>query len=102
MNNKKGKALKDSYENLISINFIIPGGGRHGAYLAKEFQEALNTGLGPVILYNFALGKAAPYRGAFAYIIGVTPQIIRNITSGQAKFTALLEDFNRELEGESL
>ena len=51
---------------------------------------------------NFALGRAAPYRGAFAYIIGVTPQIIKNITSGQTGLAALLEGFNRELEGESL
>ena len=52
--------------------------------------------------HNFALGKAAPRRGAFTYITGITPQIIRNITSGQAKLAALLEGFDRELKGESL
>ena len=59
-NNKKGKALIDSYKNPVSINFIIPGGGRHGAYLAKKFQEILDTGLGLIILHNFALGKTVP------------------------------------------
>ena len=71
MNNKEGKALKNFYRNLIFINFIIPGGGRHGTYLIKEFREVLNTKLGPVILCNFTLGKAAFRRGTFAYIIGV-------------------------------
>ena len=36
MNNKKGKALKNSYKNLVSIDFIVPGGGRHGACLVKK------------------------------------------------------------------
>ena len=36
-NSKKGKAFKDFYKNLVSINFIVPGGGRHGARLAGEF-----------------------------------------------------------------
>ena len=71
-NNKKGKAFKDLYKNFISIDFIIPGGGRHSTYLAKELRETLNTGLGLMILYNFTLGKAVPYWGAFTYIIGVT------------------------------
>ena len=52
--------------------------------------------------HNFALGKAAPRRGAFTHITGVTPQIIKNTTSGQAKLAALLEGSNRKLEGESL
>ena len=99
-NNKKGKAFKDLYGNLIFIDFIIPGGGRHGACLAKEFREALNTGLGLIILRNFTLGKAVPCQGAFAYIAGVTLQIIRNITSGQARLAALLKGVDRELEGE--
>ena len=43
MNNKEGKAFKDSYGNLIFINFIIPGGGRHGVYLTKEFWEIFNV-----------------------------------------------------------
>ena len=73
MNNKEGKALKDLHRNLIFINFIIPGGGRYGACLIKEFREILNTGLGLVIFYNFALGKAVPCRGTFTYIIRVTP-----------------------------
>ena len=37
MNNKEGKALKNLYGNLVFINSIIPGGGHHGAYLAKKF-----------------------------------------------------------------
>ena len=72
-NNKNSKALKDLYKNLIFINFIIPGGGRYGACLAKEFRKALDIRLGLIILRNFALGKAVPYWGAFAYIMGVTP-----------------------------
>ena len=72
-NNKKGKAFKDLYKNLISIDFIIPGGGRHGARLTKEFREILNIRLGLIILYNFTLGKVAPRRGTFAYIAGVIP-----------------------------
>ena len=60
-NNKESKAFKNLYKNLIFINFIIPGGRRHGAYLAKKLREALNTGLGLVILRNFTLGKAVPY-----------------------------------------
>ena len=51
---------------------------------------------------NFALGRAAPRRGAFAHIAGVTPQIVRNAASGQAKLAAFLEGFDRKLEGESL
>ena len=35
-NSKEGKAFKDLYGNLVSINFIIPGGGCHGAYFVKE------------------------------------------------------------------
>ena len=101
-NNKEGKALKNLYGNPVSINFIIPGGGRYGACLAKEFRKALNTGLGLAILRNFALGRAVPRRGAFTYITGVTPQIIRNIASGQVKLAALLKGFDRELKGESL
>ena len=61
------------YGNPVSINSIIPGGGRHGAYLAKELREALNVGLGLIILRNFALGRAVPRWGAFAYVAGVTP-----------------------------
>ena len=72
-NNKEGKAFKDLYKNPVSINFIIPGGGRHGACFAKELREVFNAGLGLVLLRNFALGKAAPRRGAFAHITGVTP-----------------------------
>ena len=82
MNNKEGKAFKDFYGNLVFIDFIIPGGGRHGVYLAKEFRKVLNIRLGLIILRNFALGKAVPYRGAFTYITGVIPQIIKNIISG--------------------
>ena len=81
-NSKEGKALKNSYGNLVSIDSIVPGGGRHGAYLAKELQETLNTGLNPALLRNFTLGKAALYRGTFAHIAGVTPQIIRNTAPG--------------------
>ena len=54
------KALTDFYRNPVSIDFIIPGGGRHGARLIKKFREILNTGLGPAIFYNFTLGKAVP------------------------------------------
>ena len=72
-NNKEGKAFKNSYENLIFIDFIIPGGGYYGAYLTKEFRKVLNTGLGLIILYNFALGRAVPCRGVFIYVAGVTP-----------------------------
>ena len=72
VNNKKGKAFKNSYGNLVFINFIVPGGRRHGARFVKEFWEALDAGLGLVMLRNFALGKAAPRRGAFIYITGVT------------------------------
>ena len=72
-NNKEGKAFKDLYGNLIFINFIIPGGGRHGTCLAKKLQEIFNTRLSLVILCNFALGKAAPYWGTFTHITGVTP-----------------------------
>ena len=70
-NSKEGKALTDSYRNLVSINFIVPGGGRHGACLAKEFRETLDAGLGLVILCNFALGRAVPRRGAFTHVAGV-------------------------------
>ena len=73
MNNKKGKALKNSYGNLISIDFIVPGGGRHGAYLIKKFRKTLDIKLGLVIFYNFTLGRAVPRRGTFIYITGVTP-----------------------------
>ena len=59
-NNKEGKAFTDSYRNLVFIDFIIPGGGRHGVYFAKELRETLDTGLGLVIIYNFALGRAVP------------------------------------------
>ena len=72
-NNKKGKAFKDLHKNLISINFIIPRGGRHGAYLAKKLREILDTGLNLVILRNFTLGKVISHRGIFTYIIGITP-----------------------------
>ena len=72
-NNKEGKALKDSHGNLVSIDFIVPGGGRHGACLVKEFWEVLNIRFGLIILCNFTLGKAVLYRGAFTYIAGVTP-----------------------------
>ena len=34
--------------------------------------------------------------------MGVTPQIIRNTTSGQAKLTALLKGFNYKLKKKSL
>ena len=73
VNNKEGKAFIDFYKNPVSINFIIPGGGRYGAYLIKEFREILDTGLGPAIFRNFTLGKAVPRRGTFAYIAGITP-----------------------------
>ena len=102
VNNKKGKALTDSHKNLISIYFIIPGGRRHRVYLAKEFQETLDIRLGLIILRNFALGKAVPRWGTFAYIAGITPQIIKDITFGQARLAALLDGINRKLEGESL
>ena len=82
VNNKKGKALTDFYENFIFIDFIVPRGERHGVCLAKEFREALDIRLGLVILYNFALGRVVPYWGAFTYITGVTLQIIKNATSG--------------------
>ena len=49
-NNKEGKAFTGSYENLVFINFIIPGGGRYGAFLANEFREILDFGLGLLIL----------------------------------------------------
>ena len=101
-NNKKGKAFKNLYKNPVSINSIIPGGGRHGARLAKKLWKILNIKLGLVILCNFALGRAAPYWGAFAYITGIISQIIKNIASGQIKLAALLKGFNRELKGESL
>ena len=81
-NNKEGKAFKNLYKNLVFINFIIPGGGRHGVCFTKELREILDTGLGLIILCNFALGKAVPCWGAFVYITGATPQIIKNITSG--------------------
>ena len=100
-NNKEGKAFKNSYGNLVFIDFIVPGGGRYSARLVKEFREVLDTGFGLIILCNFTLGKAVFYRGAFAYVAGVIPQIIRNIISGQAGLTALLEGINRKLEGES-
>ena len=101
-NNKKDKALKNLHKNLISINFIIPGDGRHGARLAKKLRETFNTGLGLIILYNFALSKTVPYRGTFTHITRVTPQIIKNITSGQARLAALLEGIHRKLKRESL
>ena len=59
-NNKEGKTLTDFHGNLISINFIIPGGGRHGVYLTNKSREILDIRLGLIILYNFALDKAAP------------------------------------------
>ena len=100
-NNKEGKALTNSHGNPVSIDSIVPGGGRHSARLAKELREALDAGLGPAISRNFALGRAAPGRGAFAHVAGVTPQIVRNTASGQAGLAALLEGSDRELEGES-
>ena len=72
-NNKKGKALTNSYKNPVSINFIIPRDGRHSARLAKELRKILDTGLGLVISRNFALGKAVPRRGTFTHITGITP-----------------------------
>ena len=60
INNKKGKAFKNSYGNLIFINIIIPGGGYYNAYLIKEFREVLDAGLGLVIFYNFTLGRVVP------------------------------------------
>ena len=74
--------LRVTHRNPISINSIIPGGGRHGARLAKKLQKALDIRLGLIILRNFTLGKAVPRRGTFIYITGVTPQIIKNTTSG--------------------
>ena len=71
-NNKEGKAFKNLYGNPVFINFIIPGGGYHGARLAKKFRKTLDIRLGLIILYNFTLGKAVPYRGTFAYITEVT------------------------------
>ena len=59
VNNKKNKAFKDLYKNLVSIDSIIPGGRRCGACLVKEFREVLDIKFGLVILCNFALGKAA-------------------------------------------
>ena len=73
MNNKEGKAFNNSYKNLVFIDFIVPESGRHGVRFAKEFREALDTGLGPVMLRNFALGREVPRRGTFTYITGVTP-----------------------------
>ena len=67
------KAFKDSLKNPISIDFIVPRGGRHDAYLVKEFQEALDIRLSLTISCNFALGKAVPRRGTFTHITGVTP-----------------------------
>ena len=72
-NSKKGKALVNFYKNPVSINFIVPGGGRHGTYFTKKFREIFDIRLGLVILCNFALGKAALRRGIFIYITGVTP-----------------------------
>ena len=41
------------------MNFIVPGGGRHGIYLVKKFLKILDTRLDLTIFYNFALDKAA-------------------------------------------
>ena len=72
-NSKEGKAFTDSHGNLVFIDFIVPGGGRHGVCLAKKLWEVFDTGLSLVILCNFALGRAVPCRGTFAYITGVIP-----------------------------
>ena len=49
---------------------------------------------------NFTLGRAVSRWGTFAYITGVTPQIIENTASGQDGLAALLKSFNRKLERE--
>ena len=72
-NNKEDKAFTNSYGNLVSINSIVPGGGRHGARLAKKLRETLDIRLGLIILLNFALSEAVPRRGVFTHITGVTP-----------------------------
>ena len=73
VNNKKGKAFINSYENLISINSIMPGSEYYGVRLAKEFWETLDIKLGLIIFYNFTLGKIVPCRGTLIYITGVIP-----------------------------